>query len=187
MKRYFYSAPWSTSLKLVSLLGSILLGYGAFAAFRDVPTPAGFTHNFGIGVALLPVVALAASVFFIVSGYTIDSTALWVERLITSTRVPLSGLSRVLADANICKGSIRVIGNAGLFSFCGWFYSKRLGRYRIFATDIRKVVVLQFPDRVVVVSPAARQAFIQHLQHIVPGLHVGPVNLGTLCPRLNNT
>ncbi|HYB20136.1 MAG TPA: PH domain-containing protein [Thermodesulfobacteriota bacterium] len=183
MKRHFHSAPWSTSLKLVSLLGAILLGSVAFAAFRAVPAPVGFTHNFGIGVALVPVVVLAASVFFIVSGYTLDPTELSVERLITSTRVPLSGLTRVWADASICKGSIRVFGNGGLFSFSGWFYCKRLGRYRVFATDIRNAVVLQFPDRVIVVSPAAPQAFIQHLQHIVPGLHVGPGLLSSLSPR----
>ena len=173
MKRHFNAAPWPTSLKLVSLCGTILLSAVAYVAFRVVPTPSGFTHNFGIGVALIPVVILIGSVFFIVRGYTVAPTELSVEHLITSTRVPLSGLTRVWIDSNICKGSIRVAGNGGLFSFTGWFYNQQLGRYLLLATALQNVVILKFRDRTLVVSPAAPQEFIHHLQCVIPGLRVG--------------
>ena len=149
----------------------MILGGVSFAAYRAIP---GFTHQFGLGVALIPLAVLVGSTFFIVSGYTVEASQLWVKRLITSTRIPLSGLRRVWADPNVCKGSVRVFGNGGLFSFTGWFYNKRLGRYRLFATDSRKAVVLQFPDRVIVVTPAAPAAFMEHLHHLMPELLVGP-------------
>ncbi len=171
--RRFHAAPWPTSLKVVSLLGTIGLGAASYVAYRAVPTPLGFTHNFGLGVAAIPVLVLLSSLFFVVSGYSVDPTRLSVERLITSTSVPLAGLTHVWFDPNVCKGSIRVFGNGGLFSFSGWFYSKRLGRYRLFVTDFRKAVVLSFPTRNVVISPAAPQAFIEHLHHILPDLIVG--------------
>ena len=171
--RRFHAAPWSTSLKVVSLLGTIGLGVASYVAYHAIPTPLGFTRNFGFGVAAPPPLAFLSSLFFVVSGYSIDPTRLSVERLITSTSVPLTGLTRVWFDPNACKGSIRVFGNGGLFSFSGWFYSKRLGRYRLFATDFRKAVVLSFPTRNVVISPAAPQVFIEHLHHILPDLIVG--------------
>ncbi len=174
MKGYFRAARWTTSLKVVSLAGTLVLGGVSYAAYRAIPTPAGFTHYFGLGVALIPLVVLASAVLFIVNGYTVDSSELFVERPFTSTRVPLDGLVRVWTDPNVCKGSLRVFGNGGLFSFTGWFQNQRLGRYRLFATDSRNGVVLKFTDRVVVVSPAAPQAFIDHLRHLIPGLHVGP-------------
>jgi hypothetical protein len=178
MDRHFHAAPWPLSLKIVSFLGTAVLCGVSYAAYRAIPTPTGFTHNFGLGVALIPLAVLIGAVFFIVSGYRIDSNELTVERLLTSTPVPLSGIVRVWADPLACKGSLRVFGNGGLFSFSGWFYSRRLGRYRLFATDWRNAVVLKFSDRVVVVSPAAPQAFIEHLKHIIPGLHVGPEESG---------
>jgi len=72
---------------------------------------------------------------------------------------------------------VRVSGNGGLYSFCGWFFSKRLGRYRLFATDLRSTVVLQFPDRTVVISPSAPRAFVEYLHQLIPsvaGTPTGP-------------
>lgn len=173
MTRHFYSAPWSTSLKVSSLLGTIVLGGVSYAAYRSIPTSAGFTHQFGLGVALIPLIVLWLSILFIVRGYTVDSSGLSVKRLLTATRIPLMELRRVWADANVCKGSVRVFGNGGLFSFSGWFYSRRLGRYRLFATDFRNAVVLRFPDRAVVISPETPGALIEHLLQVIPGVHVG--------------
>jgi hypothetical protein len=174
MSRHFHAAPWPTSLKAVSLLGTIILGAVSYAAYRAIPAPGGFTHDFGLGVALIPLAALVGAAFFVVRGYTVEPRRLLVERLVSSTAIPLSGLRRAWVDPSVCKGSVRVFGNGGLFSFSGWFYNNRLGRYRLFATDFRSAVVLQFPNRIVVVSPSAPHAFVEHLRHLTPGLLVGP-------------
>jgi len=39
--------------------------------------------------------------------------------------------------------------------------------------DFRKAVVLSFQTRNIVISPAAPQAFIEHLHHIFPDLTIG--------------
>ena len=115
--RHFHAAPWPTSLKVVSVLGTAVLCGVSYAAYRAIPTPAGFTHNFGLGVAMVPLAVLVGALLFIVSGYRVDSSELLVERLVTSTSVPLVGLSRVWLDPAACKGSLRIFGNGGLFSF----------------------------------------------------------------------
>jgi len=171
--RYFAAAPWPMTLKAMSLFGAMLLCVVSYAAYLAVPTRSGFTHAFGISVALVPLVLLIVSLFFVVRGYSVDSTQLAVRRLIKSTRVSLVGLTRVWVAPGVCKGSVRVFGNGGLFSFSGWFYSKPLGRYRMFATDVRNAVVLQLPDKVIVVSPSAPEEFVEHLQRLIPRLLVG--------------
>jgi len=171
--RYFAAAAWPMTLKAVSLVGATLLCVVSYAAYLAVPARSGFTQAFGTAVALVPLAVLVASLFLVVRGYAVDTTRLGVRRLVTYTRVPLAGLTRVWLAPGVCKGSVRVFGNGGLFSFSGWFYSKPLGRYRMFATDVRNAVVLQFPDRVIVVSPCAPAEFIGHLQRLVPGLLVG--------------
>ncbi len=61
-------------------------------------------------------------------------------------------------------GSLRIAGNGGLFSFTGWFWSRRLGRYRAFVTDPARSVVLKFSDRTVVVSPDVPEEFVAALR-----------------------
>lgn len=172
MPRHFPAAPWPLSLKLVSALGSVALLAAGFAAYRAIPVPSGFTHDFGLGVALLPVALLLGSLFFIVSGYAVEGADLYIERLVSSTRISLTGLSKAWVEPAVCKGSIRVFGNGGLFSFTGWFYSKKLGRYRLFATDFSHAVVLILPQRVVVVTPADPQAFVEYLRRRFPNADI---------------
>ena len=174
MRIHFPAASWSTSLKVVSVLGTVaLLGVG-FAAYRAIPVPSGFTHHFGLAVALVPVIVLLGSLFFVVRGYAVEGNDLYVERLVSSTRVSLAGLSRVWFEPSACKGSIRVVGNGGLYSFSGLFYSKKLGRYRIFGTDFSHAVVLVLPRRVVIVTPENPHPFIENLHHRFPNIVVGP-------------
>jgi len=170
----FDAAPWSRALKTMSVLGTIVLCGVSYAAYYAIPLPSGFTHDFGLGVASIPLAVLAACAWFVVRSYTLEGDALLVQRLATSTRIPLAGLTRAWRDENPCKGSIRVFGNGGLYSFSGWFYSKRLGRYRLLATDFRNAVVLRFEKRVIVVSPAAPGAFIEHLSRVFPNLDQSP-------------
>ena len=168
--RYFAAAPWPKTLKAVSLIGSILLCVISYAAYVAVPAGSGFTRAFGIAVALVPLLVLGGSLLSIVRGYSVDSNGLAVRRLVTRTRVSLVGLKRIWVAHDVCKGSVRVFGNGGLFSFSGWFYSKPLGRYRMFATDVRNAVVLRLPARVIVVSPAAPEEFVELVQRLMPGV-----------------
>jgi len=168
MSLYFPAAPWPAALKIVSVLGSCpLLGVG-YAAYRVIPTPCGFTHQFGLAVALLPVSLLPGCLWYIVRGYEIKGTDLYIRRLPTSTLIPLAGLGRIWPEPGVCKGSLRIFGNDGLFAFTGLYSNKKLGRYRMFATDFSRAVVLKMPDRTLVVTPADPGAFIDHLRHRFP-------------------
>jgi hypothetical protein len=174
----FPAAPWPPSLRWISALGTLLSLAIAVAAYHAVPTPSGFTHHFGIGVALVPILLLVGCLFSIVRGYTVEGTDLLVGRLFTSTRIPLAGLRRAWYEPTVCKGSLRIFGNGGLYSFTGWFYSQRLGRYRLLATDFSRAVVLVLPRGVVVVTPTDPAAFIEHLRLRFPAVDVSPLAQG---------
>ena len=172
--QHFPAAPWPTALKVTSALGAlVLLGVG-YAAFRVIP-PWGFAHRFGWAVALVfPAIALG-SLLFVVRGYDVGPSRLEIRRLLWSTWIPLDGLSRVSREPEAVKCSLRIFGNGGLFSFTGLYQNKTIGRFRLFATDLTKAVILTLPRRTVVVTPAAPHAFAEFLSRSLPGAHApGP-------------
>lgn len=120
-----------------------------------------------------PWIVLVAAALFTVRGYELDAGELRVQRLLWATRVPLAGLRRAWADPKALKGSIRLLGNGGLYSFSGLFRSGKLGRYRAFVTDWRRAVVLRFDGRTVVVTPDRPDGFLERLPLYAPGAEIG--------------
>lgn len=166
---YFPAAPWSKLLKAVSAVSTLVLLAVTYAAWRAAPPGlTGLAHVVGIAVACIPFAVALIALLFVVVGYEVDANELRVRRLLWTTTLRLKGVNHLWQDPEVVKGSLRVIGNGGLFSFSGVFWSKRLGRYRIFATDLKRCVVLVPTDRVVVVTPADPDAFIQHIRTLFP-------------------
>jgi hypothetical protein len=161
----FRVAPWATLLIAASAGSCVVLLAVAWAAARVIPR-VGAAHWIGTAVASIPLTVLVGALFFVVTDYELDHRSLAVRRLLWWTRVDLTGLTRVFREPAGFKGSWRVFGNGGLFSFTGIFYSKALGRYRLFATDPNRFVVIVLPGRTVVVSPADPEAFIHAVQRL---------------------
>ena len=55
-------------------------------------------------------------------------------------------------------------GNVGLYSFTGWYWSRGVGHYRALVTDPKRVVVLRFECRVVVVSSDRPEEFVRAIE-----------------------
>ncbi len=164
---YFPAAPWSTLLKAVSALSTLLLLAVAYAAWRAAP-PTGLAHAVGRAAVCVPSAVALGALLFVVVGYEVNAGELRVRRLLWTTALRLEAVNHVWQDPEAVKGSLRIFGNGGLFSFSGVFWSKRLGRYRLFATDLKRCVVLVLTDRVVVVTPTDPEAFIQHIRALFP-------------------
>src|SRR5712692_3073565 len=165
----FPAAPWSTSLKVLSAASTVILVGVSYAAWRATPR-AGLTHDVGTAVACVPLAVALGALLFVVNGYEVDGDRLRMRRLLWATTVRLEGLTRAWKDPDVIKGSLRVFGNGGLYSFSGIFWSKRLGRYRFYATDLRRCAVLVTPRQVVVVSPADPDAFLLSMQTLFPNV-----------------
>lgn len=84
--------------------------------------------------------------------------------MLWTTRIPLKGLKAIRAEPEAMRGSLRLCGNGGLFSFTGWFHNKGLGLYRAFVTHTRRTVVLCLATRTLVVSPADPEAFVRDVE-----------------------
>ena len=108
----------------------------------------------------VPVAVLLGSLPFMVRGYVLTETHIEVRRLGWSTLLPLAGLAAVTGEPEGLRGSLRLFGNGGLFGISGWFCNRRMGRFRAYATDPGRAVLLRYRDcRKVLVTLARRAAF----------------------------
>lgn len=114
-------------------------------------------------MGLICVIVTVATLALMIRGYEIDRHELVVRRLFGQTRIDIRNRSRVYHDAGAIRGSWRVYGNGGLFSFSGLFYNRILGRYRLYGTNRQYAVVIILPIRPLVVTPADPEKFIQAL------------------------
>jgi len=161
MKRF--SAPWGRALQWVSVLSVVIfIGVIAMTGFAPAPRAAsGFLCSFVTAVLLATVLITA---LFTVRGYTVTPDAILVHRLFWDTRLPCEGLVSATFEPKVMNRSLRICGNGGLFSFSGWFWSKNLGRYKAYVTDLNRTVVLRWEKRTAIVSPGDPEAFVREVK-----------------------
>lgn len=155
-----FGAPWSRGLKITTWI--------VIALVLDAPIILPFVvPREQLSITLLcsgaVVLILGIAALFCVRGYTIHHRELWIQRSFWHTRLRLKGLERAYADADALKKCVRTCGNGGFMAFTGWFWSKKLGKFRAFATDPVRCVVLEFAKRKLVVSPDDPAAFVRAL------------------------
>ena len=151
-----HSAPWSTSLVVSSTLASALcLGVSAWTYVHPWPT-----HAFSV----IPLAILAGAALFTIRGYEVTAGELCIRRLLWTDHLPLHDLQAVRIEPNVMRGSMRIFGNGGMFSFSGLYRNAALGTYHAYVTDPARTVVLMLPKRTVVVSPASPQRLMLELE-----------------------
>ncbi len=166
-----FRAPWPARLTWLSLGSTVVLAGVAILQAAVIPRTVLNGIPYLLGIAL-PAVALVGCALYTIKGYEVDSTAVYVQRLLWRTPIPLAGLQRAWASPEAMAGSLRFFGNGGLFSISGLFRNQRLGSYRAFATDPTRAVVLDFASRKVVLTPDSPAAFLDHLRQVAPATQI---------------
>jgi hypothetical protein len=163
--RTTYSAPWGRSVRWATPL-TILIVAGMEILLVVVGrgsmriSPGGFWAT----VAILPILVAGTSLFA-VRGYRLVDGTLEVLRPGWISRVCLDGLQSVRTDPEAFRGVWAKAGSDGFLGLFGWFWSRRLGLFRAWATDPLRCVRMTFPNRVVVVSPDDPAAFVASVEH----------------------
>jgi hypothetical protein len=107
----------------------------------------------------------------LVRRYRLCGDEIIVERAWLTARFPLAGLVAVESDREALRGARKIIGNDGLGAYAGRFRSKKLGKFRAYVSDPESAVVLRWPDRCLVVSPAQPGEFADAVRARLAGHH----------------
>lgn len=154
---HFKAAPWSPSIKVMSLVGSALLLAVAMFVYMTFPEDAPpYIPNL--------IVALCFGTWFlsllsIVKGFDIENGHIVVHRPLWKNRIPFS--SGAEAFQKKMPTAIRLLGNGGLFSGSGWFWNKEIGVFHVFVTDPKKCVWVKTPKKTIVITPDDTEGFVK--------------------------
>ncbi len=118
---------------------------------------------FGSGAFLL--LLLLGSLGFRVRGYDIGSGQLVVKMGFGQRTFPLQNLTDTHVEERPFDGCRRDFGVGGIWSVSGSFTSPRWGKFSAYATDMSRGVLLTWPDKKVLLTPADPAAFMQSLKH----------------------
>jgi Bacterial PH domain len=160
-----FRAPWSRSVRLATTFSvSVLLLIPMIGIFAR-PGAGGLWWSAMVG---LPLLVLLTTLPFMVRGYVLTERTLEIRRLGWTTTLPLAGLEKASGDVELVRGSFRVFGNGGLFSITGWFWNRRVGFYRAYATDLSRAVFLKYRDRrPVLITPHDTQHFLVRVRKLI--------------------
>ena len=156
MHGHSFGAPQATAVKVITVVACILLCVPVYI-FTLLPAGATWLGALMIGGPVFVVFGCAG---YMIRGYRLSGHALCIRRLGWETRLDLIRLTSVTYDVAAMSRSFRIVGNSGFFAVTGWFWNRKLGRYRAYVTDPKRAVVLRFDDRVVVVSPDRPAEFV---------------------------
>jgi hypothetical protein len=153
-----FRARWGRMLIAMTTVGCLaLIGIPLFV-FSTVPTDEGPTYVRLPILVFFPLILFATALFSIRS-FDVCQDGILVRRLFWNSRLPYQGLRSVEVDPDAMKGSIRTMGNGGLFSFSGRYRSRALGSFRALATEFRDSVILRYDTGTVVVTPESPGEF----------------------------
>ncbi len=156
-----YKAPWGRTLIVVSGLATLFCLMITFG----LPFLAGAKPDaaWEKWARWLPLTLIFGCALFAIRGYSISSDAILIHRLFWTTRLPRKDLQSADFVPRAMRKSLRTCGNGGFFSFTGFYWSKSLGAYRAYVTDLQRTVVLHYNKRTVIVSPDSPEDFIREL------------------------
>ncbi|MDE2727866.1 MAG: PH domain-containing protein [Gemmatimonadota bacterium] len=156
-----FGAPWSTSVKTITILVIVTLGFVVIVGISLLEDAgSGSSILIVLSTIVMPVLTLIASAIWMIRGYVIVGETLQVQRLGWQSRLDLKELESAEVDPEAMDKSLRTFGVGGLFCFCGRFRNTKLGAYRAYATDPKRSVVLKFQRQTVVVSPDRPDDFV---------------------------
>ena len=159
-----FSAPWARSLRLMTIGSVAILLTVALVGLLAGPRQLWLWWAAMVG---MPLIVLCGALPFMVRGYVLTDSHIAVRRLGWSTRLPLEGLVAVTGEPEGMRGSVRLFGNGGLFGISGWFWNRRIGRFRAYATDPQRAVLLRYRTGApVVLTPHDVQHFLVQVRRL---------------------
>ena len=159
-----FPPPWGMEVKVMTIGGTfVCLGLPFWFQQRSPPQ----TDPPAAGLLYAPVLMWLLCYLGSIRGYFLTGDTLFIHRLIWSTRIPPEGLVSIDTRTNPFRSTVGLVGNPGIFGICGFFYNRKVGRFRAWVTSKSDTCVLRFAHRAIAISPGQQRRFLTELLKLV--------------------
>ena len=160
MRASFFRAPWCTSVRCITTLVSIVLGYALFDFFARHFDFSGTALLMGAGI---PFGVLGLALVCMVTGYSLDAEGIVIRRLLWNRRIRRSEILSLTSPSAVTrKGTFGLFGIWGFCGTSGLAYSGALGLHIVAASAYaNRMVITRHRGWPVVISPADGEVFAQ--------------------------
>ncbi len=157
---YFHARYDGLSIALTAF-SLLILGGAALLVLTFVP------QRFSWPAALFLLAVALVTYGVSPRGFSLSPEGLRIHRPFGAHVLPFDKVrSARRAQPNELCG-LRTFGSGGMFGFFGWFWSRKLGHYRAYVTNRRKMVLVE-AERPYLLSPERPDDFLGALSHWLP-------------------
>lgn len=160
-----FGAQWSIMVRMVTALVIVMTVVAVGVLLREAGASG---RDWLVPIAFIPAGILCIAVAYAPLGYAVDSIGIIVHRMGPNVCIRHEEIAETRPiNAREVGLGIRMFGSGGFFGFFGWFYSRRLGWFRAYATNRRDLVLLSLhAGGKVVLSPYPADAFVECVQGV---------------------
>jgi len=167
MTQTWFKAEWSTLLIVSTVVLSIVLLTASFFVLKTFGVPAVGTRIMGVLVEVTLLATMILSYLLSPQGYSLDGDNLTIVRKLRPIIIPLAEITGVEGPTpGLTSGSIRLLGNDGLWGRYGKYRSTMLGAYYLYVRSGKNPVLIEGPKKYVI-GPERPQEFVQSLNQAV--------------------
>jgi hypothetical protein len=167
MTTSLFKAEWSTPVIISTVVLLAVVLTAAFFLLRTFSLPGTGMKLLGGGVLAALLGTLVFSYLLSPLGYAIDGENLTIVRRLRPISIRLADIQEVrVSSPALMAGSIRLLGNDGLWGRYGRYHSPDFGAYHLYVRSGRAPVLVQGPEKYVL-GPERPEEFVQSLNRAV--------------------
>ena len=164
MEAVRFEAPWDVRLTLITTAAVIAVLLGIAIVLQTAMRAQHPALSILIATLALPgPVTIALAYWWAPRAYSIDATAVRIERRGAPIVVPLASV-REVRELEPGSRMRRVLGSGGLFGYFGTFRSPELGDVRMYATRSAERVLLRTEGGTFVLTPSPADRFLAEVR-----------------------
>jgi hypothetical protein len=160
-----YAAKYDFPSKLIThgiIIVTLLLLAAALNSFPEKP-------SITLGPAIM-VITIFITWGYCPMHYAIKEDTIIIKRPFKTLQLSLKDVHNIsLIRYSDLGGNIRLFGSGGLFGYNGIFVSNTIGRYHMWCTNKETLVLIEYKDKKILISPSENHAFLndatEHMDH----------------------
>lgn len=166
MTRYndIISVPfhWSKQVIVISVLTTLLI-IGAIIALEYVPIEES-ERWLKVPLQILLALTLIITIGFVPTQLNADIEQVTLKKVFGNIEIPLHDIREVrrLSKSDLNK-SIRIFGSGGMLGYFGFFYSKKIGLYTMYATEEDNMILIRTDRKSYIFSCTKPDEFIEYI------------------------